>query len=195
VGISAPISRLRSSTLAVRRTAAALVIVGAPVITGCGANFNAQTNEPYQPAEGVSSRDGDVYALNTLVVSDDQGNGTIVSALVNQQDAADELESVTAVDSADKPITAEPLAQPIMLAAATSDDQSVPSPGQSVQVGTDGALRLTGDNIVAGAFVTLTFTFKVGSPVTVEVPVVDQGTVYSDIPVGPISPTDTSATG
>jgi hypothetical protein len=195
VGISAPVPRLRPRTEAARRTAAAFLIVGLPVLAGCGANFNAQTNQPYQPAEGVSTRTGEVDALNTLVVTDGEGNGTIVSRLVNQQDVADGLALVTAVDSTGEAITAAPPLEPITLEAAVSEDQSVPSPDQSVQVGTDGALRLTGDNIVAGTFITLTLTFAVAAPITVEVPVVDAGPTYADIPVGPVTPTETTATG
>jgi hypothetical protein len=174
----------------------ALAIVGAPVLAGCGANFDAQTNQPYQPAEGVSARDGEVYALNTLVVTDGEGNGTIVSRLVNQQDVGDQLDSVAAVDSTGAAITAAPLAAPIVLGPAVSPEQPVPSPDQSVQVGTAGALRLSGDNVIAGNFVTLTLTFEVAAPVVVDVPVVDVGTDYVDIPVGPVpTPTDTTSTG
>jgi hypothetical protein len=183
----------RTSSTRLAATAVALLALAAPALAGCAANFDAPTNQPYQPAAGISNRDGDVYALDTLVVTDGEGNGTVISQLVNKQDGADTLDSYAATDSAGDQITAEPLAQPITLG-------TWPSPDQAVQVGTSGSLRLTGDNLVAGHFVTLTFTFDAAAPVTVDVPVVVGGsdTIYSDIPVGPApsEPTDsTAATG
>jgi hypothetical protein len=149
-------------------------------LSGCAANFDAPSNEPYQPAAGISDRSGAVFAINTLVVTDGSGNGTVVSSLINQQPDDDTLQSFSATDSTGAAITAAPLAQPISLPAN-------PSPAQSVQLGSAGALRLSGDNVEGGTFVSITFTFATAAPVTVNVPVVLGGpdTIYADIPVGP----------
>jgi hypothetical protein len=170
---------------ALRAAFAASAIVA---LTGCAANFNAPTNDPYQPAAGISDRTGDVYSLNTLVVTDEAGNGTVVASLVNQATTDDTLQSFSATDSTGADITAEPLAQPIALPA-------YPSPDQAVAIGTAGDLRLSGDNIVAGTFVDITFTFGNAAPLTVNVPVIPGGpeTIYADIPVGPVS--SAAATG
>jgi hypothetical protein len=164
-------------------TAACAVLL----LSGCAANFDAPTNEPYQPAAGISDRSGAVYAINTLVVTDGSGNGTVVCSLINQQRQADTLESYSADAGNGDKITTAPLAQPIDLPAYPSD-------GQNVQVGTSGDLRLTGD-IEAGTFVTLTFDFGNATPVTVEAPVLNGGpdTAYADIPVGPVPTTTPSA--
>jgi hypothetical protein len=164
-------------------TAASAVLV----LSGCAANFDAPTNEPYQPAVGISDRSGAVYAIDTLVVTDGSGNGTVVSSLINQQQQDDTLQSYSAADSSGNEITTAPLPQPIDLPA-------YPAPDQNVQVGTSGILRLTGD-IEAGTFVNLTFEFGNATPVTIEAPVLNGGpdTAYADIPVGP-APATSSVT-
>ncbi|HSS68292.1 MAG TPA: hypothetical protein VLK34_07045 [Nocardioidaceae bacterium] len=173
-----------------RRRALRVVFAASAVValSGCAANFNAPTNDPYQPAAGISDRTGDIYSLNTLVVTDGSGNGTVVASLVNQATTDDTLDSFSATDSTGAAITAEPLAQPIDLPA-------YPSPDQAVALGTAGGLRLTGDNLVAGTFVNITFNFGNAAPLTVNVPVIPGGpdTIYADIPVGPVS--SAAATG
>jgi hypothetical protein len=164
-------------------TAASAVLM----LSGCAASFDAPTYQPYQPAAGISDRSGAVYAIDTLVVTDGSGNGTVVSSLINQQQQDDTLQSYSAADSNGDGITTAPLPQPIDLPA-------YPSPDQNVQVGTSGILRLTG-NVEAGTFVSLTFDFGNATPVTVEAPVLNGGpnTDYADIPIRPI-PTTTPVT-
>jgi hypothetical protein len=164
-----------------RAAGAVVAAVAAVALSGCASNFSAATNQPYQPAAGIANRDGDVYSINTLVVTDGSGNGTVVASLINQQADDDTLQSFTAVDSSGKQITALPLDSPIALPA-------YPSPNQAVAVGSSGDLRLSGDNLEAGTFVSLTFVFANAAPMTVNVPVVLGGadTNYADIPVGPV---------
>jgi hypothetical protein len=166
--------------------AAAVAVVA---VSGCAANFSAATNTPYQPAAGIADRSGDIYSINTLVVTDGSGNGTVAASLINQEADDDTLLSFSATDSSGKAITALPLTDPIALPA-------YPSPDQAVAVGSSGDLRLEGDNIEAGTFVDLTFTFGTAAPMTVNVPVVLGGTDtnYADIPVGPV-PTSSVASG
>jgi hypothetical protein len=190
VGIAADLrnGRRRASQIRLLKAATALASAAALAgLSGCAANFNAPTNEPYQPAAGISDRSGEVYAINTLVVTDGSGNGTVVSSLINQDSADDSLQSYSATDSEGKKITTAPLAQPIAL-------PSYPSPDQAVQLGTAGDLRLSGDNVEGGTFINLTFDFDNAAPVTVEVPIVVGGpnTIYADVPVGP-APSGSSA--
>jgi hypothetical protein len=131
-------------------------------------------------------RSGDVYSLNTLVVTDGNGNGTVVARLVNMQSNEDTLTSFSATDLSGKPLTTQ-LASPVHLGTR-------PAPDQSVQVGTNGDLRVTLGDIKAGGFVTLTFTFAQAAPVKTNAPVVASGTVYADIPVGP-APSSATASG
>jgi copper(I)-binding protein len=143
-------------------------------LVGCGANFNAQTQQQYQPAVGVSSRAGDVYAIDTLVVTDGKGNGTLVCALINQLPHDDTLRSVTAAGLNGSKFR------------ITVPTNGVPLPaGQSVQLGDSGAVRVSGASLEAGSIITVTFTFGEAAPLTIQAPVVTDTSTYSKIPVGP----------
>jgi copper(I)-binding protein len=144
-------------------------------LTGCGAGFDAQTQQQYQPAVGVSNREGDVYAINTLVVTDGQGSGTVVSALINQTDADDTLASVTAIDDRGGGMRVQPL----------PDSGIALPPSQLVQLGNDGSVRVSSKDLHAGQFLTLTFTFANGAPLQVDAPVVNTSATYADVPLGP----------
>ncbi len=166
-----------SSRYTVRRPVVIAVSLAAVgwAVSGCGAGFNAQTNQQYQGAEGINNRDGSVYVLNALVVTDGQGNGTLVGTLIDQSSTADALVSVTATDSHGTAVKTTKLSNPIAL-----DSQ------QAVKLQTDAAVRLSGKALVAGDILTATFTFQNASPVEIGIPVVvgGRGTIYTGIPVG-----------
>jgi hypothetical protein len=143
-------------------------------VVGCGSNFDAQSQQVYQPAVGISDRDGDVYAINTLIVTDGRGNGTVVSALINQAEGEDTLRSVTATDDHGTELQAQPL----------PDGGIALPPRQSLQLGSEGLARISSDTLEAGQFVTLTFTFANAQPVEIDAPVVNDGPIYADVPVG-----------
>ena len=157
-----------------RAAAVLLALVAAVALGGCGSNFDAQTQQPYQPAVGISSREGQVYAINTLVVTDGNGNGTVVSALLNKAAEPDTLGSVTAVDDQGSQFR-------VALPSA-----GVPLPPQQlVQLAESGAVRVNGQSLEAGHFITLTFTFANAAPVEIDVPIVDNDDpTYADVPVG-----------
>lgn len=152
-------------------------------VMGCGAGFDAQTNQPYQPAAGVTVRTSDVYAVNTLVVTDGEGNGTVVTSLINQAAEPDKLVALTAKDSNGGTVEVSPLPEGgIEL-----------SPQQALQTATDGAFRVSADTLHAGGLVTLAFEFESASRVEVEVPVVTASTEYADVPIGPAGKAPPSA--
>lgn len=174
--ISAPAVKIGPASLVSVRHCLALGCAAAALVglSGCGAGFDAQTQQQYQPAAGVSNRDGDIYAINTLVVTDGQGSGTVVSALINQTDVEDSLQSVTATDDRGG-MQVQPL-----------PEAGFPLPAnQLVQLGNDGPVRISSEELQAGLFVTLTFTFANAAPVQVDVPVVNDSATYADVPVGP----------
>ena len=70
-----------------RSIAVAAIVVAAPVLSSCGVNFGAPTDQVYNAAVGVDNRDSQVDVLNALVVTGEDGKGTIVAGLVNN-DAA-----------------------------------------------------------------------------------------------------------
>jgi len=160
------------------RAGAWLLALTSPLIAGCGAGFGAQTQQVYQPADGVTVRSSMVYVVNALVVTDGDGNGTVVVALINQAAEADQLISLTAEGTAGDPVEVTPIPDDFALA-----------PGESVQTAETSTLRLSSPELEPGGLVTLTFEFKEAAPVSVEVPVAPQSTDYADVEVGPSSST------
>ncbi|MBA2558437.1 MAG: hypothetical protein H0V07_00855 [Propionibacteriales bacterium] len=149
--------------------------VAAALVTGCGAGFQAQSQQIYQPAVGVNDRSGSVYTINTLVVTDGKGDGTIIAALINQARQDDTLHEVSATDGSSKALAVKPLAHGGVALAS----------GQSVQLADSGAVRVSGKSLEAGSLVTVTFTFAQAAPITVDAPVVsNRSSVYSNVPVG-----------
>jgi hypothetical protein len=146
------------------------------LLASCAAGFNAQTQQQYQAGEGISDRSTDIYVLNALVVADDQGNGTLVGTLINQSGQADELQKVSFTGADGKPIRTTKLTSPVPL-----DYQ------QSAQLESDGLVRITGDGVRAGDFITATLTFGNAAPIELGIPIVPTGPMYTSVPVGPSS--------
>lgn len=71
-----------SRTLAIRTGAAAFALLASTAIAGCGAGFDAQTNEVRIPADGVPGGSGPIKVLNALVVADGT-SGTVSLTLAN----------------------------------------------------------------------------------------------------------------
>ena len=73
---------MHTSTL--RRRGAGVLAAGIGsvlLLTGCG--FNAQTLQPYTPAEGVNAQVGTVKVRNLVLVSDASGKGYVSASLVS----------------------------------------------------------------------------------------------------------------
>ena len=146
-------ARHRGGTLRALATAA-LLMLALPILSGCGAGTDAQTQQPYQPAEGVTVRSSEVYVVNALVVADDEGNGTVVSALINQADEPDSLVPSTAETGEGDEVQVAPMpTEGIELAPHTAE-----------QTAHSGALRVTGETVTPGGLVTLTFEFEQAAP-------------------------------
>jgi hypothetical protein len=145
-----------------RRVAIAALLL-APLLTACG--FNEQTDQVYQPAVGVNDRSGNVDILNALIVSGTDGSGTFAGTLVNKNQTEDDaLQSLSGPD-----VTAS--RGTVKVAA-----------GQAALLADSGALSLTGDGIVPGKWVELTFVFSSGQSTTMKVPVVEASGDYADVP-------------
>jgi hypothetical protein len=191
--VGVPVSaRVRSRPgLRSRRSLAAALAFACCGLTGCAADFNAQTNQQYQPGVGTDDRSNQVFVLNCLVIADSNGDGTLVGTLINQATADDELISVEPAGATANDLTISTLAKPIPL-----DSQA------AVKLQTGGAIRLSGAGVVLGNYITVTFSFEQAAPIEEQIPIVPAGDpttgVYSGIPVGPTtspgaSPTDSSA--
>jgi hypothetical protein len=151
-----------------RRLTTAAVALTLPVLTaglsGCG--FDAPTDQRYNPAVGVNAQDGDVDALNVLIVSATPGSGTFVGTFANNdQDEGDALSGVTGEG----------------VQVELGDQVDIPAGG--LLTIDDGSATVTGDRVEAGNFVRLTITFDNAASVTLRAPVVPQSGPYEDIPV------------
>lgn len=161
-----------------RSIAAAVVLAAAPVLSSCGVNFEAQTDQPYNPATGVDDRSGSVDVLNALIVSGDDGSGTVVAGLVNNDEQnADMLKGVTGAGD-DASVTVD-----------VGGPTEIPA-GGLLNLADKGKVTVSGDKVKAGSFVTLTFTFDRGEAVTLDLPVVSNSVTgdYGDVPVPTASP-------
>lgn len=162
-----------------RAVAAGTLVLAAPMLTSCG--FNFATDKVYTPAPGANNRDHSVDVLNAVIVATEDGEGTLVTTLVNNEtdvDKADSLESVTGTTQSGGEVTAR-LKKPIevkargyaRLATATADNglgEQPPSDGYATY---EPGIKVSGD-FKKSEFVKLTLTFKNAGDVKVEVPVV-----------------------
>jgi hypothetical protein len=149
-----------------------------PLLAGCGTGFQAQTNQIYQPGPGISVRDDGVYAINTLIVTDGNGNGTLVTALINQATRPDTLvRAGVSYTTTGRPLTTKILGGRVLL-----------PPQQPVQLGYTGDVRVEG-RLIPGTYVSLSLTFRNGAPVDLEIPIVKDSLDYAGVPIGPIPTT------
>lgn len=159
-----------------RRLAPAVLLLAAAGLSGCDVNFDAQTDQVYNPGVGVNEQSGSVDVLNALVVSGTEGSGTVVATLVNNDEVtADALQGI---------------------AGAEEDASLKVTPGGPTAIPNGGVLNLAeagrnfvqGEQVVPGDLVTLTFTFQRGEAITVDAPVVDTaGSTYAGVTLPPPS--------
>ncbi|MBO9521763.1 MAG: hypothetical protein J7518_09520 [Nocardioidaceae bacterium] len=154
-----------------QRRAAFASLLLAPALAACG--FGAQTDQVYQAATGVNDRSGDIDVLNALIVSGEDGSGTLAVTLVNNsQTQKDALTGVTGE-------------------GVTVDAKKVTVPVDGlVNLAESGDVSVDGDGVAAGKFVTLTLTFENGQATTVTVPVVTDEGDYADVPLPKAKPSD-----
>lgn len=153
-----------------RSIAAAAVVLAAPVLASCG--FDYQTDQVYTPSEGVNDRSGSVDVLNALIVSGENGSGTLVAGLVNNDtEDSDSLSEVTGAEQ-DLTITVDNAGGPV----------EIPADGL-VQLADEGDITVTADQVRPGMFVTLKFTFENAQTVTLDVPVVSADPPYDQVPL------------
>lgn len=154
-----------------RSIVAAAVVLAVPVLSSCGTNFNAPTDQVYNPGVGVNDRSGTVDVLHALIVSGATGSGTIVAGLVNQDQQHDDQLVSIAGSGEDQTVTVN-----------ARGVAKIPG-GELYQLADQGRYTVEGESIEPGRFVELTFTFERGENVTVEVPVVARTGAFEDVPV------------
>jgi hypothetical protein len=142
-------------------TAAGALLLAAPVLSSCG--FNYATDRPYTPGAGTNDQDARVDVLNAVVVSAEDGSGTLITTFSNND--ADKSATVSAIAGADDDTD---------LKIGDFDPIEIP-PGGYVNLAdpdgpaADAPITVEGD-FTTGQFVTLEFTFGDGSSTTLDLP-------------------------
>ncbi len=93
-----------------RRLATLAVVLLVPGLSAC----TYQTDQVYQAGVGVNDRDGTVDVLGAVVVASDDGRGTFVTSLVNND--LEEPQTLTGVTTADSGDAQVQLTAPIEIA-------------------------------------------------------------------------------
>jgi copper(I)-binding protein len=156
-----------------RRLPGCVAALAATLVAGCSASFDAQTNQVYQPAIGSNNRDGDVYVLDALVVTDGTGLGTISAGLVNEAARDDALVAVRADSPAGNRVHGTLLSYRVRLPSL-----------RLVQLSDAGDVILSGANpLNVGGSITVTFTFRAAEPVTLDLPIVMNTGDFAHVPV------------
>jgi hypothetical protein len=112
-------------------------------------------------------------------VTDGQGHGTLVVALINQEARPDRLESVQVKGAPGSALKAQILSGTVALPSQ-----------RAVQLANTGDVRVTG-KLLAGSVCDLTLTFHNAAPIAVQIPIVSTSSVYKGVPLGPV-PTPTT---
>lgn len=148
--------------------------------TGCAAGNQAETLQPYAPADGVMATSGQVHVLNALVVAAESGGTGVVSlTIVNGGVRAESLADLTSPDgSVDLTGTRDlPAGGAVRFGAGTSPSATIgdlsKQPGQNIR------LRLT---------------FAHSEPIMLNTVVVAPKGPYADLTPGPQTPVDTTDT-
>jgi len=158
--------------LPVRAAVVAAGLATSLVVAGCSATNPIQTEDQYDPSDGVSITLGDVRALNLLVVTAGEGEpGVLHGALTNQGDD-DASVTVTFQTSGDD-ATAAPTADPTTVA--------VPAGATVLLSGADGAqdgdrtvaVDITSTPAAPGDVTTIGLTSDLAGSEQLQVPVLD----------------------
>ena len=151
------------------RLATVLVAAGAALTAvACGTGVDAQTQEWYDPADGVNN-DVDMtltgMAVRTVIVVSDGTDATVIGTFVNGSDDSD---GVRSIDVAGSP--------------ATIDGDLDVEPGQSVRLGPPGEARAQADGVdlVPGSTTTVDITFEVAPAESLTAVVVPESGDYAD---------------
>jgi hypothetical protein len=137
-------------------TAAGALLLAAPVLSSCG--FNYATDRPYTPAAGVNDQDARVDVLGAVIVSAQDGSGTLITTFSN--------------NNPDEPATVDSIAgagDDTGLKIGDFDPIEIPPGGLVNLADADDPITVEGD-FTKGQFLTLEFTLGDGSSTTLDLP-------------------------
>jgi hypothetical protein len=144
------------------------LVIAAPALASCG--FDYATDRENNIVNGVNDKDGEVDVLNAMIVSGEEGSGTFIASLANNDTTA--------------PISLESLGfgSNSTVEVAGFEPIEVPPHGL-VNLSTGQGVKVSGD-LAAGDFVALTLTFDNGESASMEVPVVSEDDEYAGLDNG-----------
>jgi hypothetical protein len=140
--------------------AATAVLALAVPLSSCG--FNAATDRVVDYSSAPNDRDGVVEVLSAVVVSAEEGSGTVIASLANS--SVEDSHTLTTI-SGEGVTTGE--FEPIEIGPDALVNLADPAAG----------ITVTGD-FRAGDFVELTFAFESGESASLDVPVVTDDSSY-----------------
>ena len=139
-------------------TAAGALLLAAPVLSSCG--FNYATDRPYTPGAGTNDQDGEVDVLGAVVVSAEDGSGTLVTTFSNNSEEEPATVSAIAGGGDDAGLTIGDF-DPIEIA-----------PGGYVNLASEDSPITVEGEFTPGEFLSLEFTFGDGTSSSFDVPAV-----------------------
>ena len=143
-------------------TAAAVLALAAP-LTSCG--FDYATDRDYTPAAGANNREGVVDVLSAVVVAAEEGSGTFVASLSNND--PDNAATFTALSGTDEGGVTVAEFEPVEIGPGALVNLADPAAG----------IVVTGD-FGPGSVVPMTVDFGDGERISLNVPVVANDTGY-----------------
>lgn len=166
-----------------RATATGALVLTAPFLSACGMSF--ATDQVYTQAAGANDRQGSVDVLNALIVATEDGSGTFIATLANNEtnefeggeltsDGDDGLTGISAAGDSQLTAQVSPVEIPAGGVATLADDTGIPVEGESVRL---------------GHFVTVELTFENAAPVTIQVPVVANNGAFAGQDGSTLTPT------
>jgi hypothetical protein len=162
--------RKPTARLALSVGAFLLLVAG---LSGCG--FNYATDRSNTIAAGVSDQNGEVDVLNAMVVSAQDGSGTLIATLSNNSPKDTyHLQSVSFGSSS-------------TVSVASFDPIEV-KPSASVNLADGQGIKVSGSSIKAGYFVSVTLTFDGGETADMSIPVMAAANEFADLDNGTGSP-------
>lgn len=171
------------SSRSVRRAALAGAAATLSIaLTACGANFNAQTLQHYQPAEGTNADSGSIAVRNVLVIASEDGKGELHAVIVNNGSEDDTLVGIAQAPAqtqdgqagGDQPGEVTFGNVKTLDLKAGSSTLLPPAAGQEAENGEASGEPITVTGAKPGQMVNMTITFGKAAPISAYVPVLTE---------------------
>lgn len=171
------------SSRSVRRTALAGAAATLSIaLSACGANFNAQTLQHYQPAEGTNADSGSIAVRNVLVLASEDGKGELHAVIVNNGGSDETLVGIAQAPAGtpdgqaggDQPTEVTFGGVKTLDLKAGSSTLLPPSKGEETESGEAPGEPITVTGGKPGQMINVVITFGQAAPITAYVPVLTE---------------------